>query len=84
MNFWTVLEWLLNKKLSTDSLDILINESWFSQDIKNKMNDIKNLRNRVHPNRIADNWEITKEEALKVKNYLEIILFEFYKLLFPL
>ncbi|KIC61325.1 hypothetical protein [Chryseobacterium taiwanense] len=73
LNFGTALEALLNKDLSTTPLFNLINSYTGSAD-KTKMHFVRELRNKVHPNKIAETEEITRKQAIIARNTLEIIL----------
>jgi len=73
MNFGTALECLLNKRLDNSKFDNLI-ESYNGQASKEDMHLIRELRNKVHPNRIKDFQDITQREAVEARNKLEIIL----------
>lgn len=75
LNFGIVLEGLLNEKLNNKfTLEKLIN---MNQGAANKtdMHFIRELRNKVHPAKLLNFNDITREEAIECRNKLEIILF---------
>ena len=73
LNFGTMLEALLNKNLqSKDFVNLIKNYSGKAD--KTAMTLIRELRNKVHPNRISQTQDITKEEAIKTRNQLEVII----------
>lgn len=73
INFGTVLEGLLNKGLTNIKLvDLISNYRGLAN--SSDMTDIKNLRNKVHPNRISLTQDITRTEAVDARNKLERIL----------
>lgn len=76
LNFGTALECLLNKKLDSSSLGLLINQ-YTGLAPKTGMISIKDLRNKVHPNRIMDMEDINQSDAIQVRNMLEVILKKF-------
>lgn len=76
MNFGTALECLLNKRLDNSKFEKLI-ESYNGQASKEDMHLIRELRNKVHPNRIKDFQDITHREAIEARNKLEVILKHF-------
>ena len=73
LNFGTTLEGLLNKKLERVDLHDLI-ESYDGDAKKEDMHFIRELRNKVHPNRITESQDITRKEAIKARNIMESIL----------
>lgn len=79
LNFGTVLEGLLNKRLGDTPLNSFI-EDYIDDDNDNKerMHSIRLLRNRVHPNRLIETEDISRKEAIEARNNLEIILKKMY------
>jgi hypothetical protein len=73
LNFGTTLEALLNKALTNQDLNDLINNYNGNAD-KSAMHFIRQLRNKVHPNRISLTQDITRQEAIIARNHLEEIL----------
>lgn len=73
LNFGTTLEGLLNKKLENKDLDDLI-KSYKGNASTEAMNFIRRLRNKVHPNRIEQTEDVTRQEAISAREYLEVIL----------
>lgn len=73
LNFGTTLEGVLNKNLSNTNLDDLIT-NYNGPANKNFMNELRLLRNKVHPNRISNSQDITRKEAISARNKLELIL----------
>jgi hypothetical protein len=53
VNFGTTLEALLNKNFQSKKFEVLIN-NYFGTTDKVVMNSIRNLRNKIHPNRISE------------------------------
>ena len=76
MNFGTTLECLLNKRLDNSKFEKLINQ-YQGLASKEDMHYIRELRNKVHPNRIKDFQDITQSEAVDARNKLEVILKHF-------
>ncbi len=86
INFGTVVEALVNRTLSREKLEVLINKdptSLLDSSIQNKMHNLRNLRNRVHPNQISANGEITREEAENARYELQEIMFHYFKITNP-
>lgn len=77
LNFGTVLEGLLNKRLENTTLNSLI-EKDIDNDDKERMHSIRLLRNKVHPNRLIETEDICRKEAIEARNNLEIILKKMY------
>lgn len=73
LNFGTALEGILNKSLSNQTLNDVINAYTGSAD-KNAMHFIRQLRNKVHPNQINVTQDITRKEAIEARNNLEKII----------
>lgn len=73
LNFGTVLEGILNKSMANTTLNDLIN-SYTGVVNKDLMHFIRTMRNRVHPNKLVDTEDICRNEAIDVRNKLEIIL----------
>lgn len=73
LNFGTVLEGLLNKRLESTTLNSLI-EDFTNHEDRELMHFIRLLRNKVHPNRLMNTEDITRREATEARNNLEIIL----------
>ncbi len=68
-NFGTALEGILNKKLEKKTLGQLVDKS-------EPMIFIKNIRDKIHPGRISVDGEITRKEAIQVRDCLEKILMQ--------
>lgn len=82
INFGVVVEALVNRKMSTGSLCEKIRiDKCAEQDksIQLKMLDIKKLRNRVHPNRIAEYGAVNREDAYSARFNLQEIMYHYYK-----
>jgi hypothetical protein len=81
LNFGTVLEGILNHTLKFKKLNELIKQEKSvntpsAHPVKALMLEIKDLRNRVHPEQISAFGDVSREEAQKAKyNIQEIILF---------
>lgn len=75
LNFGTVLEGILNKSMANTTLNELIVNYTGSID-KNLMHSIRVLRNKVHPNKLIKTEDISRKEAVQIRNNLEIILKE--------
>lgn len=75
LNFGTVLEGLLNKTLSNKKLEKLIDDYSGTAD-KEAMHFIRNIRNKVHPNRISNTEDVSRLEAIQARDKLEIIINE--------
>ncbi len=73
LNFGTVLEGLLNKNLTNQTLNSLIKSYTGSADTV-AMDSIRILRNKVHPEQIHLTQDVTREEAIDARNKLELIL----------
>jgi hypothetical protein len=73
LNFGTALEGILNKPLANQDLNDLINNYPGVAD-KTKMHSLRQLRNKVHPNRISSTQDVTRKEAIEARQNLEIIL----------
>ncbi len=73
LNFGTTLEGILNKSLTNQDLNDLINNYTGSAD-KTDMHFIRQLRNKVHPNQISATQDISRKEAIEARNYLEVII----------
>ena len=73
LNFGTTLEGLLNKTLTNQNLNILI-DNYQGEADKIAMHKIRELRNKVHPNKISMSEDITRQEAIDARNLLEEIL----------
>jgi len=76
LNLGTSLETLLNKTLTNQNLQNLIDNHSGAAD-KKLMHDLRQLRNRVHPNRIVETQDVDIVEALKVREDFELILKKF-------
>jgi hypothetical protein len=76
LNFGTTLECLLNKNLNGWNFKKLI-EQYEGSASKDEMHSIRDLRNKVHPNRITDMEDINQSDAIEVRNKLEVILKKF-------
>lgn len=80
LNFGIVLESLANTDLDGNFNLKEFTESYSkNQRIKSEMNEIREYRNKVHPNKIFDissgnNIDITRKDAIKCRNYMEKIL----------
>lgn len=73
INFGITLEGILNKNLANTKLNNLINNYSGISD-KDDMHFIRQLRNKVHPNQINLTQDITRKEAVEVRNKLETIM----------
>jgi hypothetical protein len=73
LNFGTVLEGLLNKKLDGTWLSTLI-QKYSGRADPSDMEFIKDLRNKVHPNQISLTQDISRRDAVLARNKLEVIL----------
>jgi len=80
-NFGTVVEAMVNRKMSKDGLAALIDKdptALMSPPIQQHMRDIKDMRNRVHPNWIADYGHISREDAEDARYKLQEIILHYY------
>lgn len=73
LNFGTTLEGLLNFELKSIKLDDLIRK-YTGNASKNKMHFLRRLRNKVHTNKIINNNDVSRMEAVKARNELELII----------
>jgi hypothetical protein len=81
-NFGTVIETLVNRTLNHDQLKSLIsNDPTVSSDpkIQQHMHDLRELRNRVHPNQISKMGTISREDAESARLKLQDIIYHFFK-----
>lgn len=76
-NFGTTLEGILNKKFSSQGLNLLIDKK------NTSMVFLKKQRNKVHPNRISEEGEVARKEAIEARIQLEKIILEKFKILNP-
>jgi hypothetical protein len=73
LNFGTTLEGILNKPLANQDLNDLIDNYPGTAD-KAKMHSLRQLRNKVHPNRISTTQDVTRKEAIEARQNLELII----------
>lgn len=73
LSFGTTLEGLLNKELKYKKLSLLIDGYKGSAD-KQSMHFIRELRNKVHPEKIEQTEDVTRQEAISAREHLEVIL----------
>jgi len=81
-NFGTVIETLVNRDLSHSQLNCLIsNDPVAISDpkVQHYMHDLRELRNRVHPNQISKMGSISRENAESARFKLQDIVYLFFK-----
>ena len=74
LNYGTVLETLLNLDLRHASLNNLINSSGYEPVSKSLMHEIRECRNRVHPEQLSNFGDVSRTEAIKSRHSVNLIM----------